>query len=143
MNEITKGILKFNKDAGTELSRFSLPVNELENEVRMLKEEVTEFFEATRGVEWDKKSGICKLLSPEEQRIAIADALADIIVVAQGTMGKLGIDYEQVMAEVNRSNFSKYQDGKLVKNEAGKIQKGPNFKQPDLSFTAIPVEFEV
>jgi len=81
---------------------------------------------------------IVQELDPED----IADAIGDIIYVLLGTAAKLGIDIGLVLDEIATSNESKYNDkGDLVKIE-GKIQKGPNFKAPDLSFTKTPIDFE-
>ena len=123
MNYIYGRVVKFNKDAGTQIGRKFLSVKEYENEIDMLNEEVDELLTAFR----------------EEDRVEIADALGDIIYVALGTMGKLGMDAERILSEICSSNESKYTDGCLVKNENGKIQKGPNFRQPDLSFVTIPL----
>jgi predicted HAD superfamily Cof-like phosphohydrolase len=118
MNKVFKEIAKFNLDAGTELCRHWLPEDEIENEVRMLDEELGELDEAFVN----------------KSRVEVADALGDIIVVAVGTASKLGIDIERVLCDIIESNKSKYVDGKLIKNEEGKIQKGENFFQPDLEY---------
>ncbi|MCP3680549.1 MAG: nucleoside triphosphate pyrophosphohydrolase family protein [Gammaproteobacteria bacterium] len=66
-------------------------------------------------------------------RIELADSLADQIVTAVGTAYMYGIDIIGALAEVNRSNFSKFEDGKPVFDENGKITKGLNYKKPDLT----------
>jgi len=37
------------------------------------------------------------------------------------------------LTEVNRSNWSKFVDGKPLFDENGKIKKGPGYSKPDLS----------
>lgn len=117
MLTIFQRVAKFNQDSGTELNRTQLPDDEFNNEYNMLEEELTEFYQA-RG-----------------NRTEMADALGDVAYVLMGTMAKLGMNFEKIMTEICNSNDTKYQNGALVKNEAGKIQKGPDFKAPDLSFT--------
>lgn len=117
-------IKDFNRDAGTPLNRVWLEDDEFHNEVKMLYEELEELEDAIAT----------------RNRIEVADALTDIVYVALGTSQKLGIDIERCLAEVCRSNASKYfvQDNGsrvLKKNEDGKIIKGPNYSEPDLSFT--------
>lgn len=128
---IFERVKKFNKDAGTLLNRDSLPKDEWINEFTMLEEELNELYFAVFPT---ALLGARNTDRVNTDRVEVADALADIIYVCMGTMAKLGIDYERVMNEVCLSNESKYIDGKLIKNEQGKIQKGPNFRKPDLTF---------
>lgn len=69
----------------------------------------------------------------EDQRPGILDALCDQIVTATGTGYMLGMDVVGAMNEVNRSNWSKFVDGKAIFNEQGKIAKGPDYTKPDLT----------
>lgn len=66
-------------------------------------------------------------------KTAFADALADQIVTAIGLAYMHGIDIEGALNEVNRSNWSKFVDGKPVFDENGKIKKGDDYTPPDLS----------
>lgn len=61
------------------------------------------------------------------------DSICDQIVTLIGKAHMHGYDIFGALAEVNRSNWSKFVDGKPVFNEFGKIQKGPNFFKPDLA----------
>lgn len=61
------------------------------------------------------------------------DALADQIVTAVGCAHMAGMDIAGALDEVNRSNFSKFEDGKPVFNEHGKIKKGRDYKAPELA----------
>lgn len=60
------------------------------------------------------------------------DALCDIIVTCVGLGYMLGYDVEQALVEVNRSNYSKFEDGIPVFDEVGKVKKGKNYEAPDL-----------
>jgi predicted HAD superfamily Cof-like phosphohydrolase len=65
------------------------------------------------------------------------DGLCDVIVTATGTAHMFGLNIVPAMDEVNRSNFSKFDDqGNPIFNENLKIMKGPNYTPPDLSLFA-------
>lgn len=66
-------------------------------------------------------------------RIDHADALGDQIVTAIGDLHNQGIDALGVVGEINRSNWSKFVDGKPVFNENGKVIKGSDYTKPSLS----------
>lgn len=61
------------------------------------------------------------------------DSLCDVIVTAVGTAHTQGYDIIGALNEVNRSNFSKFVDGKPVFNESGKIAKGADYTEPNLT----------
>lgn len=65
-------------------------------------------------------------------KLALADSLAYQIVTAIGIAHMYGIDIEGALEEVNRSNFSKFENGKAVFDENGKITKGKNYSKPNL-----------
>ncbi|QYW01908.1 MazG-like nucleotide pyrophosphohydrolase [Stenotrophomonas phage Piffle] len=71
-------------------------------------------------------------ISHEDRQEAL-DALCDQNVTGAGTAYMLGMDFEGAMQEVNRSNFSKFVNGKAIFTEQGKIAKGPAYFKPDLS----------
>lgn len=62
----------------------------------------------------------------------ILDSLVDQIVTAVGVGHMMGMDVLGALAEVNRSNFSKFEDGKAVFDENGKITKGKHYTPPNL-----------
>ena len=66
--------------------------------------------------------------------LEVADALTDILYVTYGAGHAFGIDLDSCFEEVQNSNMSKLgEDGKPIRNEAGKVMKGPNYYKPDLS----------
>lgn len=67
-----------------------------------------------------------------ENELAFLDALCDQIVTATGTAQVCGYDILGALTEVNRSNYSKFVDGKAVFDENGKIAKGPDYSKADL-----------
>lgn len=68
-----------------------------------------------------------------ESRLGFLDALCDQIVTAVGCAHVTDTDILNGMAEVNRSNFSKFVNGHPLFNENMKVMKGPNYTKPDLS----------
>lgn len=64
--------------------------------------------------------------------VEILDALCDVIVTCVGLGYMLGYNVEQALVEVNRSNFTKFENGKPVFDELGKVMKGKNYEAPDL-----------
>lgn len=67
------------------------------------------------------------------QKIELLDSLCDQIVTAVGVAHMLGMDIEGALKEVNDSNMSKFEDGKAVFNENGKIKKGKHYRKPNLT----------
>ena len=65
-------------------------------------------------------------------RTEVADASADIVVTLIGLCYMLGIDFEACLAEVNRSNYTKFENGKPVYGEYGKLAKGKDYTPPNL-----------
>ena len=69
-----------------------------------------------------------------DERVELLDDLCDQIVTAVGVAYMLGMDIEGALAEVNRSNWSKFKGGVVpVFNEHGKIVKGAEYTPPELS----------
>ena len=61
------------------------------------------------------------------------DSLCDQIVTGTGVAYTQGYDILGAMNEVNRSNFSKFDEaGNPIRNEHGKIMKGPLYSKADL-----------
>ncbi len=66
--------------------------------------------------------------------VGVAHELADIVYVAYGTALAYGIDLDAVIREVHRANMSKLgPDGEPILREDGKVQKGPNYRLPDVA----------
>lgn len=63
----------------------------------------------------------------------LLDSLADQIVTATGVGTFLGMNVPGALAEVNRSNYSKFEDGEPVFNENMKVMKGKDYTPPDLT----------
>ena len=65
-------------------------------------------------------------------KVQLLDDIVDEIVTRVGEAHMLGLDIIGALAEVNRSNFSKFENGKPVFNEQGKISKGKDYTPPQL-----------
>lgn len=67
-----------------------------------------------------------------ERSVEMLDALCDMIVTAVGVAHMMGWNIKDALAEVNRSNFSKFENGGPVFHPNGKIKKGDNYTPPNL-----------
>ena len=66
--------------------------------------------------------------------LEIADALTDILYVVYGAGHAFGIDLDDCFHEVHSSNMTKLgADGLPLYREDGKVMKGPNYREPDLT----------
>ncbi|MFF8945578.1 MazG nucleotide pyrophosphohydrolase domain-containing protein [Streptomyces sp. NPDC014864] len=64
----------------------------------------------------------------------LAHELADVVYVAYGTALVHGIDLDEVIAEIHRSNMTKLgPDGKVARRADGKVLKGDHYRAPDVS----------
>lgn len=69
-----------------------------------------------------------------ENRINFLDAIVDQLVTATGTAHTAYMDPIGGLNEVNRSNFSKFDEqGKPIFDENMKVTKGPKYSPADLS----------
>ena len=87
-------------------------------------------FDTLEDIAWDYKTGADTYLG-HKQRIELLDGICDVIVTAVGIAHMYGMDIVGAMSEVNRSNFSKFVDGKPVFNEQGKIAKPETYSPPN------------
>ena len=76
-------------------------------------------------------------LEPDE-RTEHLDGLVDIIWTAVTSGTAMGYDMQGALDEVVRSNYSKFENGKPVFDENGKVAKGKDYTKPDLHRFANP-----
>ena len=70
----------------------------------------------------------------QKNREEYLDALCDQIVTAVGCGHMSDLDVVGAVAEVNRSNFSKFDEhGQPIFNDDLKVMKGPNYQKADLA----------
>ena len=66
--------------------------------------------------------------------IDLLKELADLVYVTYGYAATYGWNLDEAVRRVHKSNMSKLGvDGKPLKRPDGKVLKGPNYKQPDLT----------
>ena len=115
-----ESVRKFMETFGQEIKeKADFPNNKITNlRYELIKEELEEFKKAI-----------------EEKDIKeVADALTDILYVTYGAGHSFGIDLDKCFLEVQNSNMSKLGiDGKPIYNDKGKVMKGPNYFEPDLT----------
>ena len=64
----------------------------------------------------------------------IVKELADLIYVCYWLANHIGVDIDKALFLVHKSNMSKLgEDGKPIMRNDGKVLKGPNYFEPDLS----------
>lgn len=88
------------------------------------------------------KSGSVQLNLEAIDRLELLDSLCDQIVTAIGMGHAMGFNICGAISEVNRSNYSKFVDGKAIFDANGKIAKGPGYTKPNLTpyLTYTPAE---
>jgi hypothetical protein len=65
--------------------------------------------------------------------VAVADALADLKYVVEGTAVSCGLDLEPIFNEVHASNMTKFgPNGEVLRREDGKIMKPETYRRPNL-----------
>ena len=70
----------------------------------------------------------------KKSMLEIADALTDILYVVYGAGHAFGLDLDDCFHEVHSSNMTKLgADGRPLYREDGKVMKGPNYREPDLT----------
>lgn len=93
-------------------------------QAKLIVEEYTEVIDALCIFEQEDKTTHAELLKE----------LADLVFVCYQMAENMGWNLDEAMYRVFQSNMSKLDDsGKPIRNEYGKVLKGPNYKLPDLS----------
>ena len=78
--------------------------------------------------------GELKLAMKNNDLLEVADALTDILYVTYGAGHAFGINLDKCFEEVQNSNMSKLDAaGEPIYNDVGKVMKGPNYFEPNLS----------
>jgi len=115
--------LQFRVAMGQPIAVYSPQVLDLQRE--LIREEVREFFEAYDDT-------LVNIQNTRAREAALKE-LADLVYVCFQFAAAAGWELDEALARVHRSNMSKLVDGKPVKNEDGKVLKGPNYKPPYLT----------
>ena len=92
----------------------------------LVEEEAAEFLEAA--------DDLFKSPDDNKKRVAMVKELSDLVFVCYQFAATFSIDLDEAMFRVFESNLSKLDEhGKPIYREDGKVLKGPNYKEPDLS----------
>lgn len=96
----------------------------------LLNEEYEELWQELFDYEDGK---VVPALEPDKKKVA--KEIADMLYVIYGMADVFDIDIDSVFTYVHNSNMSKLgDDGNPIRREDGKVMKGPNYKEPDLSW---------
>jgi predicted HAD superfamily Cof-like phosphohydrolase len=69
----------------------------------------------------------------EQTHAELLKELADLVFVCYQAAENMGWDLDEAMDRIFKSNMSKLDDeGKPIRNESGKVLKGPNYQKPNL-----------
>lgn len=134
MKEVTQSILDWFKEA-----KPNPTIRDIATQIGCHFEEVAEMLEATNNVNDETKDfadfykqgyGTDNVNYFDKQELL--DSLCDQIVTAIGVGYMMGFDIIGALNEVNNSNWSKFDGGKAIFDENGKIKKGANYFKPNL-----------
>lgn len=93
-------------------------------QLRLIEEEFKEFGEAHQSS--------LKYIQNHRSREQALKELADLVYVCFQYAVAAGWELDEALARVHESNLSKLVDGKPLKDEQGKVLKGPNYQPPYL-----------
>lgn len=76
--------------------------------------------------------GILQVAATEVALVMLADWFGDMVVYIRSEALKFGLPLEAILGVIMGSNFTKLgDDGQPIKNDQGKVLKGPNFLPPE------------
>ena len=123
MTNEQKAVQDFHKKFGLTVNKQPTVISwrDIELRVRLIKEEMNEFRDAS------------SLYSGDKHLVEVADALGDLLYVVYGAAVSYGIDLEPVFNEIHRSNMSKlWPDGTAHRDTGGKVIKSPEYSPANL-----------
>lgn len=108
----------------TELSskQLMLRMSFIDEEVKELRDEVL-----TAVKELEETATVS-----HQVRANLLKELGDVMYVASGFAVTFGLPISRAFDRIHESNMSKMVDGKALKNDDGKVMKGPNYQPPAL-----------
>lgn len=120
----------FNVQLGCHFEEIAEMVDQLESECVSLDIELQLLYDSLIRVSNKLKNqeSIISVIDRKE----FLDSLGDQVVTTVGTAYCANMDIIGALTEIDRSNWSKFVNGKPVFNENGKVQKGPNYFKPVL-----------
>lgn len=127
MHQATSQVTDFHRKMNQHVGDVKRPDVSVDRSLRvtLIEEEVEELKLALRGFD---KFG--ERLTPEQQVVAVADALGDISYVTVGAAVTWGIPLGVVFDEVHRSNMTKKAENRRAD---GKVLKDADYEAPDVA----------
>ncbi len=120
---------------------YQLPINKkptlpalerLKNFKSILSEEVEEIDEIIQKYDKALENGDLSVEKKLELLTEISDWLGDMVVYIRSEATKYGINLEEALDIIMKSNFSKLdENGKPIYDDRGKVMKGPNYWKPE------------
>ena len=120
----------FRQDILPNISQYGFIKKQLwDMQVGLVKEECDEFLEAVDELYADPEN--------TDRRTEVVKELADLVFVCYQYAAAFNIDLDDAMNRVFESNMSKLdENGCPIFRADGKVLKGPNYKEPDLTHCA-------
>ena len=131
MNEARRFREVFGQEMLPNISHYGFIKKKLWNmQADLIEEEAAEFLEAADELFADPENN--------KRREELLKELCDLVFVCYQFAATYDLDVDEALRRVFESNMSKLDDdGKPIYREDGKVLKGPNYKEPDLS-TCVP-----
>ena len=123
-NQVSRFQKAMEQPIDTELSskQLILRMSFIDEEVQELRDEV---LTAVKELEETKAVS-------HQVHINLLKELGDVMYVASGFAVTFGLPISRAFDRIHESNMSKMVDGKALKNDEGKVMKGPNYRPPIL-----------
>ena len=120
----------FRQEVLPNISRYGFIKKHLwDLQLTLIKEESAEFLEAADELYADPENA--------NRRTDVVKELADLVFVCYQFAAAFNIDLDDAMNRVFDSNMSKLdENGCPIFRADGKVLKGPNYKEPDLTYCA-------
>ena len=120
----------FRQEVLPNISRYGFIKQQLwDLQLTLIKEESAEFLEAADELYADPENAA--------RRTDVVKELADLVFVCYQFAAAYNIDLDDAMNRVFDSNMSKLdENGCPIFRADGKVLKGPNYKEPDLTYCA-------
>lgn len=123
-NQVSRFQKAMEQPIDTELSskQLILRMSFIDEEVKELRDEV---LTAVKELEETKAVS-------HQVHVNLLKELSDVMYVASGFAVTFGLPISRAFDRIHESNMSKMVDGKAIKNDEGKVMKGPNYRPPIL-----------
>ena len=121
-NQVSRFQKAMEQPIDTELSskQLILRMSFIDEEVKELRDEV---LTAVKELEETKAVS-------HQVHVNLLKELGDVMYVASGFAVTFGLPISRAFDRIHESNMSKMVDGKAIKNDEGKVMKGPNYRPP-------------